>query len=896
MNGWMIRSWSSLLVALLVATGHGAEDRVFRVNLGDSAVARLQQRHEYLMSLDEDELVALVPVQSGIWYTDCPNCDGATQDSGNWDWTPRDPGHITCRDCGEVYPGNSKYPETGRIEVEAPEGTHVYPYWERPGDNYRIFFQARVDSLARQHMDRACRDLAQLYDATQDERYARRAALILIRFAEVYPGYALAYDYPFRAKAFWPYNATEIDHPAIRRSPDRLSKYDWWRYMAVGEALVEAYDVLRDWPPLKEMADGRAVQLIENDLLGAMVDFALGYPDPLTNMGPTNWRRVIGAGRVLRRPEYVHEAVERFERFLTTQFLYDGHWKETSPSYNAQCIGGIRVIRSALRGYTDPPGYQHPESGKRLDDQAIQKLFARYDRSAETVLRPRLPDGRLLPLNDTWWTSTRTPRTSMRSDLLPGLGAAILGGGAGHEQLHVHLNFSSGLGHKHRDALSLGLFAHGKELLPDLGYTHTAWRAFVNSTISHNTVVVNGVEQRYDPDWSGNRLRAFVADGHGLQLAEAESVAAYPELRRYRRSILVIGHDSTDAYIVDVFQVSGGAQHDYLLHGSADDDSLATVRGADMAEFDGTLMNPGVRFREPRGENDGVGDAGAFGFVRNLTRGLATGMIVLDMRLKDHPELGTRSWLDAEANTHIYLGEAPSIRRARSTDRDLPRYMAPFFSARRQGDDLESLFVAVHEPVQGRPRITDVQVSRQDEAVVVTVVTDDGTDHAVVGLSDQSRASWETATGPAQFQGRFGLVRTGETESLRQAHLVGGDELVVGDSRVGPAPVLEGNVLGIQPHDDGTSYGLIDVDQALPTTVVDRVLIVHHPDGSTQAYRINRQEPINDGTRLYTAEDAGFAYTSSGLETITFPRRRIEGHISRFEVLTSTTQPPPSEP
>ena len=563
------------------------------------------------MSISEEELIALVPVQSGIWFTDCPNRDAATQDSGNWSWTPRDPGRMTCRDCGEVYPGNSKYRETGQIEVDSPGGNHVYPYWKASRRQVPDIFPGPCRLAGCEYMDTACRDLAHLYDATQDENHARRAALILIRFAQVYPGYAMHFDYPFQAKVFWPYNATEFHHPTVRRAPDRLAKYDWWRYMDVGEDLVQAYDVLRHWPRLKEMADGRAVTLIEDDLLGAMVNFALGYPDPLSNMGPTNWRRVIGAGRVLQRPEYVHEAVARFERFLTTQFLDDGHWQETSPSYNSQCISGISVIRRALRDYVDPPGYQHPGTGKRLDGQAMERLFARYDRSLQTVVRPRLPDGRLLPVNDTWWTSAEAPRQSMQSDLLPGLGAVVLGGGAGDRQLHVHLNFSSGRGHKHRDALSLGLFAASQRAAPRPGL-----HAYRLARLQH---------LHHEPQHRrGQRCRAGLRSGlvrqptagfrHGRpSLPRRRSRERFGVSRLAARSSHRHGHRPGRDRIARCGRVPGHRrnQHDYLLHGSADDDSTARVTGVEMVAFGGSLMNAGIQFREPRGENDDVGEAGA---------------------------------------------------------------------------------------------------------------------------------------------------------------------------------------------------------------------------------------------------------------------------------------------
>ena len=885
MNCWK-RCLSVVTLLLMTVSALAAEEKVYEVKLKDAEVEQLKQKQAYLMSISEEQLIALVPVQSGIFFTDCPNCDAATQDWGNWTWTPQDPTHITCKDCGEVYPGNSKYPETGQIELDGPENKHVYPYYERPEDKYRFHFKARADFLARDYMDKACRDLANVYWMSKDETYAHRAALILIRFAEVYPGYAYHFDYPFREKVFWAYNATEFDHPVFKHAPPRLARYDWWRYMDIGQELVKAYDALRYWPKLKEMADGRAIDMIENDLIVAMVEFALDYTDRLDNMGPTNWRRVIRAGRVMHRPAWIHEAVDRFERFLTTQFLYDGHWQETSPSYNSQCIGGISVIRTALGGYVDPEGYTHPQTGRRLDRETLKRLFARYERSRDTLTRPALPGGRLIPINDTWWTDRRGVRKSMKPDLLPGLGVAVMGGGQGDKQLHVHLNFTSGHGHKHNDSLSFGLFANEKELLPDIGYTHTAYRAFGISTMSHNTVVVNGVEQQRDGDWSGNRLRAFVTDGRAFHLAEAESASAYPPLGRYRRTLMTVGHDSADAYVIDIFQVRGGEQHDYLLHGSADDDSTASIDGAAMESFEGTLMNKSVKFREPKGESDGVGKGGAFGLVRNITRGRANGVVKLDMLLDDNAKLGTRTWLAAERDTKLYLGEAPSIRRARRSDQKLPNYMAPFFSARRNGKDLTSTFVAVHEPVNGKPRIQDVAVKRWPQAIVVTITTSDGVDYAVIAKNNAATARFNSEAGGVQFQGRYGLVRT-RGDKVAAAHLVGGKTLRIGSQAIDAAPLHSGAILDIQPYDDGVSYGYFDVAARIENAG-GSAFVVHHPDGSTQAYNITKLEPRDRGTRIYVAEDAGFEYTKKGIRTITYPRRSIKGQRSKYELLSAT--------
>ena len=105
----------------------------------------------YVMSISEEQLRAMVPRQSGIYFTDCPNCGGGAQDRANWKWLPQHPRQLTCRDCGEVYPDNPKYPDSEFIEVAAPGGEHRYHYHERK-DGYRIFFRAAADYLAKDYL------------------------------------------------------------------------------------------------------------------------------------------------------------------------------------------------------------------------------------------------------------------------------------------------------------------------------------------------------------------------------------------------------------------------------------------------------------------------------------------------------------------------------------------------------------------------------------------------------------------------------------------------------------------------------------------------------------------------------------------------------------------------
>lgn len=828
---------------------------------------------EYLKSLSESEMLALVPEQSGIFFTECPNCETDSQDWGDWEWRPQQPHQIKCRGCGAVYP-NPQYPDTEYLAVPAPGGEHRYYYYQRP-DGYRLFFRARADYLAREYLAQQCQYFAELYWTTQDPACARRAGLLLLRFAEVYPGYAFKFDYPFQQKVFAPYTQNRI--PGVPEY--RTSRWSWWAYMDISRELLRAYDALRFWPGLEELGDGNARERIERDLFGGMVDFVMGFKETYGNMSPGMWCDFISAGRVLRRPEWVGEALRRLDAFLERGFLYDGHWQEPAPSYGSQVLANLQTVQRALEGYQPPP--EQAEELPKSQEKIAAGLMA-LARSLEVI---RFPNGGLPTINDTWAQTRDQPRSSTSSVLLPALGLAILGGGEGEHQIYAWLNNTGGRGHKHRDALSLGLWACDSELLRDLGYTHTAWRAWTLSMMSHNTVVVDGRDSGIADQHRENRWRCFVTDGKGFHLTEAENDAAYADrTRRFRRTLTLVGADSRDAYLIDVFQVQGGQQHDYLLHGNANEDSEARITGATLAPWNGSLLNPGTSFEWPREESANIGPAGGYGFVRPLSSGQAGASVVLDLRLRSRPEVGTRTHLICPPGTTVYLGEAPRVRPAERHDERLLEFWAPFFCARRQGPDLSSVFVAVHEPVQGEAKVQNVSAAVAETGVVITVDRGPlGRDYFAMAFEEGATVVEDTPDGPLELQGGWSLVRMQNGQAV-EGHLIAGQLLSLDRLCLVGQPGWQGIIRRVSREDGEDSRGFFEVDEILPTLAVRVALLLEFPDRTVRAYNLARIERTAAGTRLYVVEDPGFAVTDQGIELISFPQRAIAGETVHYRL------------
>ncbi len=868
--------------------------KVFPREYSDADVNQLEDSVAYILTLSEDELRGRVPAESGgIWFTDCPNCEFGSQDRGRFDWEPERPHEIRCRGCDAVYPGHPDYPDDRYVEVDAPEGTHRFSYWEDP-DGYRIFFRAHADYLHRMYLESRIRDLGRLYTATGNERYARPAAILLRRFAEVVPGYAYIYDFPYRQKQFSPYTNNRL--PV---APYRTSLWTRWAYNDIPRPLLEAYDALYHWTGWDDAGGGNTREKIEDDLFTFIVEFVLGFEDPLTNMSPRIWQDAIYAGRLLGRPEWVHESIRRFERMLDEQFLHDGHWFETSPSYHAMTINGMRRVMQSAEGYTDPDGYRDAETGRRFDSLDLARDVPQYGLAIRALERSRLPSGRLLPVNDTWAVHGMTrgsrlePLESSESLLMPGLGVAILGAGKGENQVFSYLNFTSGTAHKQRDTLSLGMYAHGRELLPDIGYTHTRYRrSWASSMMSHNTVVVDGRESEFDADHSGNRPLAFAGNGDDFHLAAAESTAAYAgRTDRYRRTLVLLGDAADNAYLVDVFEIRGGHRHDYLLHGSADEDSTAEVTGVELAPYDGSLVNPGAEYEEPAGEHDEMGREGSFSFIRDLRRGTPRNGLTLDLRLSENPAIGIRTILAPVPDSEVFLGRSPSLRRAAESDARINDYSMPSFVLRRQGEDLNTLFVAAHEPVDGNPRLESIRTRQENGRLWIAVRHAGGRDYLTVALDEPARESRATPDGRFATDAAYAVVRLDPDGRPRSSHLVGGTMLRFGDHRIEGPGAPEGDVRRV--IGGGAGNTAFDVAETLPYPPDRRVddpaplLLIEFPDGSIRGYNTTGIEAVDDGTRIHVREAAGLSVKSDRVELTSFPQRTIEGTRIRYRLVDS---------
>lgn len=870
----------------------------------------LRARLEPVLRLTDAEITRRIPNRSGFFFVDCPNCDAGAEE-GQLAWTFDRPDEVYCRYCQMRFP-NERFPENQVLQVKNARGEiQDYPYWEAPDppprgrpsinpktgrpEGYRHFFTARAWYYAREYFARAVSDLARLYQLTGERDHARRAALILDRFAQVYPGYCARFDYPFTQKRIFP---GDQGHP-YPVSEYRAAKWSWWGYMDVPDDLMRAYEVLRTSGEINAEMKHR----IEDDFFRATVAFIRGYEPTYSNMDPTLLRSLIVAGKVLGDPGQIHDVVAWIEQIVARQFFADGMWREGTVSYHNQTFVGLRILIEQLNGYSDPPGYRHPKDGTRYDKLDLAGRFPILEKARTIPEQFQYPNGRAVVIHDTWSNDRGSgPTTATGPLLLPAFGHARLGSGRDQDQLQAHLHFSGGYGHQHADLLSITLFALGNERLSDLGYSHTRYRSWAAGTLAHNTVMVNGREQDTGSESRPNdgALTLYIPGDSTFQAVEAAAPRAYPGITRdYRRMLNLVGIDPGRTYVVDTFHVIGGDRHEYALMGDADHDG-AIETDLPRQPHGANLLPAGVKASLPTGENVGGSAEGhniAYAFVRDVTRARAPDQPwTAQFTSQATPRGLVRVHGLPQPETDVFLAHAPSVRRAGSDDSLVDRFNAPMLIQRREGRDLSSTFATVLEPYADRPFLQAVERLPLDAGdpgdLALKVQWDGGADylliaHAVAGSTIRS--------GNITLRGRLGFIRE-RAGRIERMVLVNGTDLQFGSQHLIGNQAIRGNVVGTLRRARGDVLDGLIIADALPANIPikGRTVIVSNRDGFTQGHEIVGNAEHQGRPVLVLANDPAFEIDAqSKSQAQFFPRRSWDGANS-FEIAEVTTRDEPN--
>lgn len=314
---------------------------------------------------------------------------------------------------------------------------------------------------------------------------------------------------------------------------------------------------------------------------------------------------------------------------------------------------------------------------------------------------------------------------------------ALLRSGKGDSERLLWLDYDTGGRHGHADALNVGLFAKGLDLMPDFGYPPVhrgGWSGdlfdWYLCTAAHNTVVVDGKTQEKPVDG----VASIWGVGKCFRTVRASCEGVY-NIEKYARTLMMVDVSDSDSYVLDVFDVMGGCDHAKFMHSQfANVVTMGLTLEADDDYGYATQMRN-------------------FKCDLNPEMGWSVDWQVVDHYgyLKEGQDVHVR-YTDMTTNAQAHLAEGwVALGFDNNDEAHIPRLMV-----RRQGEEnLASTFVGVIEPYEGEPLIASVQrlplmtpigVEASDNWVAVEATLADGRRDlliALCGADDAALVAWD---------------------------------------------------------------------------------------------------------------------------------------------------------
>jgi hypothetical protein len=621
----------------------------------DWAKAEVEQSRtacEWLLKMPDQELWDFIPPPEQLRAInvcishDCPVCgDEITRKAGHYPWiTSREkPFKLECPVCHNVFPSNDFQPWNTAGKDAPADDTPGYVDkgvgWSDKQDGRRYYFVPYYIFWQRWSKDvlGGIRDLARAYLLTDDPAYAHKCALMLCKIASEYA----RFDY-----------ATQCYHEGVYGIGGRISDYIWTtgNDYNLGTALDAIWPALGRDAELRSFLAGKGVgdpeQICYQSLLMVMTnDIMTGKA--AGNMGmhqstlcalaivADNHDPALGATTEDMR-KWLMSGPGRIEDLLWNGFWREGLGAESSPGYASGWCSSFYEVAALLPRlgediWSNPKlkkmadiGLDYTVAGKFCPDigdcgsclgtgrigwsASLQgPAFMHYQDPRHARMLTQMGATNKSLLDEAFLDEEQVKEAAAkpgadiqwRSRNLGGYGLSILERGAEPNQRALTLYYGDANGgHGHYDRLNVELFAFGRPMMPDDGYPTPfrrpdfyEWRRC--DTSRHYLVQVD--EQPHDNLFAG-RLNTF-ATAPELQVVDAAAERAYEgKASLYRRTAALVDISAEASYLVDIFRVRGGSQHDWCFHGPPFPEFKVAGGTLGPVQEKGTLAGEGVPY------------------------------------------------------------------------------------------------------------------------------------------------------------------------------------------------------------------------------------------------------------------------------------------------------------
>ncbi|MFC1607690.1 heparinase II/III family protein [Candidatus Latescibacterota bacterium] len=361
---------------------------------------------------------------------------------------------------------------------------------------------------------------------------------------------------------------------------------------------------------------------------------------------------------------------------------------------------------------------------------------------------------------------------------------AMMRSGKGEHERAFWLDYDTGERHSHIDGMNIGLFAKGLDLMPEMGYPPVqfgGWGSpravWVRKTAAHNTVVVDGKDQD-NPRDRHKGVTTLWADGDRFKAIRASAPEFYG-IERYERTVVMVDISAEDSYLVDIFRVVGGSNHDKFMQSHFGVINVLDLSlQADEDYGHDTIMRNVVTDRSP-----------APGWSIEWRADDRSGYLApgVDVRVR---------------YTDLTMGAVASIAQgwiSPSSFNEKVEDWIPRLIVRRQSDSapLASTFVSVIEPYEGRSNIASIRrlqvmdesgASFDDSYVAVEVTLTDGWRDVIIASGSEESILEEKKVANSkpdiEFYGALCLVRCNSVGEVKRVAMYGGLALSCGDLAV----------------------------------------------------------------------------------------------------------------
>lgn len=618
----------------------------------------------WLMKMSDQELWDFIPPPEQMRAInvciahDCPVCgDEVNRRAGHYPWLMdrNKPFKVECPVCHGVFPKNDFQPwNTEGLKgkpSETAEPTDNGLGWVDKKDGRRYFFVPYYIFWQRWTRDvlGGLAQLSQAYMVSGDPKYAHKCALMLAKIGSMYS----RFDYP-----------SQCYHEGRFGVGGRISDYIWstGNDTRIATAYDGVFPILAQDAELVSFLNAHGVEDAQKtieDMLYLMVkDVMEGKVAGNQGMHQTtmcNLAIVLNNQDPQRGPttkdmsDWLMSGGGRLEDLLWNGFQREGIGAESAPGYSTgwgvyfyevadllpklgldiwqnpklrkmadigpdlivagkfcpsigDCGGSKGSGPVALSASLQGPAFMH------YGDAKYARILKDIGASSRSLFSDLFDEAKAMAVAE-----KTPPLPPLKTRDLGGYGCSILEAGSGDNRRGLSLYYGDATGgHGHADRLNIELFGYGQALLPDDGYPTPftrpdfhEWRRA--NTVRHYCVMVDEVPQL--TYWRGY-LNTLLSTPQ-LQLVDASAENAYPGITPlYRRTSALVDLSPERSYLLDIWRVQGGRQHDWCFHGPNFPEFAVTGGTLSAPQKQGTLAGEDVPYGKKPPVRPEKGDVG----------------------------------------------------------------------------------------------------------------------------------------------------------------------------------------------------------------------------------------------------------------------------------------------